>query len=277
MNENIYHCFRCQAPLTAGLRACPRCGHAYQAPVPATAPTSVPQRPTSAAPPRRNVGLWIAGSLVLVFFLVGVAGFAGYKMFQNSLAQRLTGGLSGREAGAGQQGSWTASLALTAQLGPAQQVGGPLGLYTIQPPAGFTLRGMNMEAADGKSLIYTWTGPATTDGTAPQFVVMLGGDGGMMTSHLTSAQDVQLGLRAMRRDHLSMTTSLIQSGTINGLPFSRGYWKGIGARTGLRFHGLMYCQISAPNMIVISGKDSEPSSRSSLPLFDAAALTLRKL
>jgi len=277
MNENIYHCFRCQAPLAAGLQACPQCGQPFPAPVPASAPTSGPVRPTAAAPKRRNAGLWIAGSLALVFVLVGAAGFAGYKWFQNALGQRLTGGLPGREAGAGQQGHWTADPSLTAQLGSAQQVGGPLGLYSIQPPAGFTLRGTDMEAADGKSLIYTWTGPATADGTAPQFVVMLGGDGGMMTSHLTSAQDVQLGLQSLRRSHSNMTTSLIQSGLINGLPFSRGYWKGIGARTGRRFHGMIYCQITSPNMIVISGKDSEPSSRATLPLFDAAALTLRKL
>ncbi len=274
MNESIYHCFRCQAPLTAGLRACLRCGQAFQSPVPAAAPLS---QSSVAAMPRRSTGFWVAGGLIFFLLLVGAVGFAGYKSFQTALGQRLTGGLTGREAGAGQQGSWTASPALTAQLGPAQQVGGPLGLYSIQPPAGFTLRGTDMEAADGKSLIYTWTGPAAADGTAPQFVVMLGGDGGMLTSHLTSAQDVQLGMRAMSRDHLNMKTSLIQSGTINRLPFSRGYWKGTGARTGRRFHGLMYCQISAPNMIVISGKDSEPSSRSSLPLFDAAALTLRKL
>ena len=107
------------------------------------------------------------------------------------------------------------------------------------------------------------------------FVLSFGSDGGAITSHLSSAQDVAIGLRSMQRDHMNVVSAPVQSGSLNGLAFSRGYWKGTGVRTGRRFHGLVYCQIASPNMINISAKDSEPSSRSSLPMLDAAALSLR--
>jgi hypothetical protein len=267
-----FHCFRCRTPLPAGVRACPGCGQAFDAPVPASRTS-----PPAAAPRRAKPGLWLLGCAGVALVVLAGIGFAGYRAFRSALGGNLARGLQGREAGAGQQGKWTPDAGLTARLDPEHQVGEAPGLYALRPPPGFALRAGTMDAADGKSLIYGWAGPAAPDGTAPQFQVMLGDDGGRMTSRLTSAQDVQLGLMSFRRSHLNFTSSPVQSGLVNGMPFARAYWKGIGARTGRRFHGMVYCQVDSPHMIMISGKDSEPSSRSSLPLFDAAALTLHKM
>lgn len=52
------------------------------------------------------------------------------------------------------------------------------------------------EADDGKSGIYTWTGPMTDARTAPPFVLSFGG---VMTSRRSSAQDAALGLRLVKR------------------------------------------------------------------------------
>lgn len=239
----------------------------------ASGPGAFESRASAAAVPRRRsaVLLWVLGGLGLVAVLVCGLAFLGYRSLQSGLGRAFPV----QEAGAGQQGSWTASSTLTAQLAPPFQVAGPLGYYTLQPPAGYAMHVAKMNAADGQSVIYTWTGPMTPEGTAPQFVLSFGSDGGMMTSRLSSAQDVAIGLRSVQRDHAQVVGSPVQSGSINGLAFSRGYWKGVGARTGRRFHGLIYCQIASPNMINMYAKDSEPSSRSTLPLFDAAALSLR--
>lgn len=250
-----------------GSMSCPNCGLTFAAPVPAA--LGLPAAPVPAR--RAPVLLWVLGGLGAVVLVIGGLAFAGYRSFQN----RLTAGLSVQEAGAGQQGSWTLSPALAAQLAPPFQVAGPLGYYTVQPPAGYTLSLAKMDAADGNSVIYTWTGPMNSSGTAPVFILSLGSDGGMLTSHLSSAQDVALGLRSVQRDHTQVVRAPVQSGSLNGMAFSRGYWKGIGTRTGRQFHGLVYCQVAAPNIINIYGKDSEPSSRSTLPVFDAAALSLR--
>ena len=219
--------------------------------------------------------MWILGGLGAAAVIVVSLAFLGYRSFQSQLQSRLGAGLGVREAGAGQQGNWIASPVQAAQLAPPFQVAGPLGFYTVQPPSGYTLRLAKMDAADGKSVIYTWTGPQTEDNTAPQFVLSFGSDGGRMTSHLSSDQDVALGLRSVQRDHTRVVSAPVQSGVLNGLAFSRGYWKGMGLRTGHRFHGLIYCQVASPNMINIYAKDSEPSSRTTLPLLNAAALSLR--
>ena len=187
-------CSRCRAPLSPGSTACPNCGLAFASPVPAGVPyASGPGAVSAGAPGRRPLTWlwWVLGGLGLVVLVILGLAFVGYRSFQS----RLTGGLGVREAAPGQQGSWTPSAAATAQLAPPFQVTGPLGYYTVQPPAGYTLRGTKMDAADGKSVIYTWTGPETPDGTAPQFALSFGSDGGVMSSQVSSAQDVAMGLR----------------------------------------------------------------------------------
>ncbi len=263
-----YHCFRCKAPLTTGERACSRCGQPFEAPVPAgPAARPVPVQ-------RRGVGVWIAGGLAVVVLGLAGIGFAGYRAVQNAVGTaqfgRQSSGLHG-------QGLWSADPAVTAQLGPEQQISGPQGRYSVRPPAGYTLRQASMQANDGTGMVYVWAGPAAADGTFPQFEVMLGGDGGAMTSRLTSAQYTTVGMMSANREHRQIVRSPIQSGSIHGLPFARGYWRGLGNRTGRHFHGMVYTEVAAPNLIMMSGKDSEPGSRASLPLFDAAALSLHKL
>ncbi len=265
-----FHCFRCQAPLTTGQRACPQCGQPFEAPVPAAPSAPVPPRSGQ----RRGVGVWIAGGLAVVVLVLAGIGFAGYKAVQNALG---TGQLGRQSGGPGGQGRWSEDPALMAQLGPEQEIKGPLGSYGLRPPAGYTLRQGSMQANDGTGTVYVWSGPAAADGTTPQFEIMIAGDRGNMTSRMTSAGYAEVGLLAMNRQHKQLVHSPIQSGSIHGLPFSRGYWRGLGNRTGRHFHGLIYSEIAAPNMIVISGKDSEPGSRASLPLFNAAALSLHKL
>ena len=77
--------------------------------------------------------------------------------------------------------------------------------------------------------------------------------------------------------HSQVVISLAESGTVNGVAFTRQYWKGVGARTGKMFHGLTYVHFDPPNYVIAGGKDREPESRATMPLCEASVQTLRKL
>ena len=174
--------------------------------------------------------------------------------------------------------AWTAPPALAAQLGPEVKISVPsIGTYGIRPPRGFTLRRINMTAVAGGSLIYMWTGPMQPDRTAANFLVTIGKDNSGMMPGMTSTSFVQLEMSSATRTHQNAQVSAIQQGTIHGLPFARASWKGMGPRTGKMFAGIFYGQFVRPLAIMIVAKDETPSSKTTLPLFNAAALTLHKL
>ena len=168
---------------------------------------------------------------------------------------------------------WASSPSLSSRLGPEELIGG----YGVQPPAGYTLERFSLNAPDGSGSRCIWTGPAHADGVTPYLQIDVGADNGDASSRLSSADGVRIGLEAAAQNHSGMIYSPLEQGTISGLSFSRGYWKGYGQKTGKRFHGLVYARIASPTVITILGRDDEPSYRNSLPLLDASALTVRKL
>ena len=173
--------------------------------------------------------------------------------------------------------AWTANPALVAQLGPEVKINAAgLGTYGIRPPRGFTLRQINMMAIAGAGLIYVWTGPRQPDGTSANFTVMVGKDNSGMMAGLTSNAFVQLEMSAMTRSHTNTHVSKVQQGTIHGLPFTRASWQGVGQRTGKTFQGIFYGRFVRPLNVMVEAKDEAPSSKTSIPLFNAAALTLHK-
>ena len=168
---------------------------------------------------------------------------------------------------------WVSPVRLTDQLGPEEQVGG----YGIRPPAGYTLERISLDAPDGSGSRCVWTGPDHAGGVTPYLQIDVGADNGGASSRMSSDDGVRIGLEAAAQNHSGMVYSPLEHGTINGLSFSRGYWKGYGQKTGKRFHGLVYARITSPSVITILGRDDEPSYRKSAPLLEASALTLRKL
>ena len=169
--------------------------------------------------------------------------------------------------------AWVSQEKLSSQLGPEEQVGG----YGIRPPVGYTLERISLDAPDGSGTRCIWTGPAHAGGVTPYLQIDVGADNGGASSHLSSDNDVRIGFEAAAQNHTGMIYSPLEQGTINGLSFSRGYWKGYGQLTGKRFHGLVYARIASPSVITILGRDDEPSYHNSIPLLEASALTLRKL
>lgn len=176
-------------------------------------------------------------------------------------------------AGAPASSSWTASPALTAQLGPEVKLGG----YGIHPPRGFTMRQVNMTAIRGGGVSYSWFGPVQADKTAANFTLLVGSDHSGMMPGMTTTSFLQLEMSSMTMTHRNATASPVQQGTIHGISMARAFWHGIGPRTGKMFNGFFYGQLVGGNMIIIEAKDESPSSKTTMPLFNAAALTLRKL
>lgn len=173
---------------------------------------------------------------------------------------------------------WTANPALVARLAPEVKISVPgIGTYGIRPPRGFALKQINMTAFKGSGLIYLWTGPMQPDHTAANFTVDIGRDDSGMMPGMTSISFVQLEMSAMTRTHRNAKVSAIQQGSIHGLPFARAAWTGVGPRTGKMFQGIFYGRFVTPLEVMIEAKDESPASKVSMPLFNAAALTLRKL
>ena len=168
---------------------------------------------------------------------------------------------------------------LTRQLGPEETVGD----YGIRPTAGYTdlrmtLPGNQAGGSDhGGGLRCVWTGLAGAGGVSPYLQMDVSTEDRVAGSGVSSADGVQIGFEVAARNHTDMIYSPVETGTINGLGLSRGCWKGYGQKTGKCFHGLVYARVMAPNVVTVVGRDAEPSSRRSLPLLEASALTLRKL
>lgn len=81
----------------------------------------------------------------------------------------------------------------------------------------------------------------------------------------------------MTMTHQNTVTSPIQTGMLHGIRFARASWSGVGPRTGKMFAGIFYGWLVTPNNVLVQAKDESPASKATMPLFNAAALTLHKL
>jgi len=181
-------------------------------------------------------------------------------------------GCSNGKQGHAASSSWKSAPVLTASLSPEVQ----LGDFAMQPPAGFSLSQKQMNSRDGKGELCIFTGPQHPNGQSAQIYMMIGNDGGHMSSKVTSDQTTTMCLRMVASEHLNSRTTALQSGTIGDMPFSRGYWTGIGKETGKVFHGAVYTASSAPDIVQVFIKDTEPYNTQEMPLLEASVQTLRK-
>jgi len=200
------------------------------------------------------------------------------KIILPTLAALLSLALSGCSArntpsAAAVPKGWGADPTQASHLGPEIRLNG----YAINPPAGYALTQGQIKALDGLASVYVWNGPGRADGTAPQLMITIGMGGGPNSPQMTSAQVVGMSLASMVASHSRAKQSPVESGPLAGIGFSRGYWKGIGPRTGKEFHGVIYAATAPPQIIEAVGKDTTPYNSATLPLMEAAILTLRKL
>jgi hypothetical protein len=169
--------------------------------------------------------------------------------------------------------TWTPEKSAEAQLGAVA----PVGNYTIRPPAGFQMEQGQMHG-DGNSItVYKWDSPVRADGTVTVFSVHIGHAGPGYADFTDLSKAVQeLGQSNKLNHNDDYVVSPVETGTINGIPFARVYWKGTFTPTGTKDHGFFYLTGDSSMQISIHGTDSEPYSKDTLSVCEAAALTFQK-
>ena len=89
-------------------------------------------------------------------------------------------------------------------------------------------------------------------------------------------------VEAVKRKRDDWSAAPPERGQIDGRPFFRLHWTGTGrpvARKdlgGRKMQGFIYFSIVGQNAIIMLAQDVEPEAENTLPLLEAAALTLRK-
>lgn len=167
-------------------------------------------------------------------------------------------------------GVWTPDPKLLSQLEPEQA----FGPYQMRIPAGYTVKNFDVPATGAKVAGFLLTGPVRPDHTAPQMrvIVMVAQPG-----YVTRSVDKLLKMD----DVLDATPGLVKSptedGQGSGLQLSRQYFKYPSeVHAGRRMHGFFYATTDSRSDARMEAVDAEPDSATTLPLLEAAALTLHK-
>lgn len=162
--------------------------------------------------------------------------------------------------------------AFASSLGPEAALDG----YGLQPPRGYVLTQTRQEALTGGGAVYLWSGPRRADGTLPTLQVIIAQDDGSLAARTTARQVTQMTLAGMGENHSRLTASPVTACTLNGLPFARGDWSGVGGKTGKTYQGSEYWMVTPSHILHLSAHDAAPYSHVSLPLIQASIRTLRR-
>jgi hypothetical protein len=164
--------------------------------------------------------------------------------------------------------AWAPEKSISAKLGKAVVFGD----YTLRPPAGYTLH--KQPGPDG-AVGYAWVADARADNTRDYIMVALmqvpKSDEKRPLDNLL--QSVLNGI-AMRRTNFK--ASNFEYGTLDGIPFARAHWSGAVSDSGLKMHGFAYVALDGHTLIDIASQDVDPYAKTTLPLTEASAQTLRK-
>lgn len=148
--------------------------------------------------------------------------------------------------------------------------------YALQPPLGYTLTQRREVALNGSSIVYSWSGPRRSDGTAPTLEAAIGHDDGSLAAHESEGRVAQDALDGMGDNHTNLRVSPVSAGVFGGVSFHEGDWDGIGVRTGREYKGREYWSVTPSHIIHLSTHDAFPGSRASLPLLNASVSTFRR-
>jgi len=167
--------------------------------------------------------------------------------------------------------SWLPDKALTMTLGPQTDLAG----YKMRLPAGYTADVKKDEA----------TGPFKarffslhkSDNVGPTMFVMAVSLSASAAdaSHLPAMAERLFDGDGYTHGKKGLVKTQPQMGLINGLRVARQYFKYMGA-DGHERHGFHYGVVDGAKRLLIIVVDEEPYSTTSLPLAEAAVLTLRR-
>lgn len=145
--------------------------------------------------------------------------------------------------------------------------------YTLRPPKGYPPFDRPGIAPPGAKY-FAWGGTWRKDGSAPDFLVMVGTPPPDERPSLQEALAAMLKIRQRgMRDWQQTPSEEIES---NGLKFARAYWQCTEGFVGRQWHGFVYVAFDGPTFIEISCQDVEPHHIEALKVAEAAALTFKK-
>lgn len=166
---------------------------------------------------------------------------------------------------------WSLAGAAAASLGDPYS----MTKFEIRPPANFRFIKYSPETKT-----YIWVGPVRADETYPQLMVIVTPLSAQESNNslTTSLQGVLGAIQKLRE---SWTSTPIEQGKINGVPFVRCSWNGVvagGARAGLvgrKMHGVVYLAVHENSAIQIMCQDVEPDHAEGIKLGGISALSFR--
>lgn len=175
-------------------------------------------------------------------------------------------------------GEWTPSLSLLIKLASETQFES----YALRLPLGFTQvdkTGQPAGSATLKQFIYA--GQKRSDKTFPVVTVLTLSNLSVTTSageqaQLDKALDNVEQTTTERKPNLVISSR--EYGEVNGLPLVREYFKFSQIDEGRTtfIHGFYYACIAGTSALLFSRFDAEPYNKISLPIAEAAALTLHQ-
>ncbi len=120
---------------------------------------------------------------------------------------------------------WTASPAVSSSLAPEVTMGD----YAIRPPMGYTLKQAPIQQGEGRGMAYEWVGVSHADGNRPLLHIEIMFREGQWIPGATPNMEETAALQDVSGKDVSVVQSPIENGAVNGIPFARAYWHGIGS------------------------------------------------
>lgn len=175
-----------------------------------------------------------------------------------------------RPAKAADSSEWKPDPKLLALLQPETQ----FGPFSMRLPVGYTVEQHDMSDATTRVTGYLATGPKRAEGSFPVIFVLVGV---ATPGFRTGSADHLLEGNQVINEKPGLVKSGAEDGEVNGLVMVRQYFK-YPAKPGSDrlFHGFHYATTDGTTDAIVAAMDIEPGNADTLPLAEAAALTLHK-
>lgn len=186
------------------------------------------------------------------------------------LAPALCPLTTGAQTGAGQPLSvWTAAPQAAHQLGEPVAVGP----WRVQKPSwAHNISQITQTGRSAVTVVQTWGGKPRPDGTFP--ILMLSVTAMQSAPPFATPDGVMDALESSTlRGKTNLVIASREHSLLHGLPAAREYWK-YTADGGGQLHGFFYVMVQGLSFVGVTGMDAAPGHVLSLPVLEAAALTL---
>lgn len=165
---------------------------------------------------------------------------------------------------------WKPDADLLAQLQPEKS----FGAFRLRLPRDYTVEEQDMSTPKSRITGYLAKGPTRTDGSFPVMIVFVGvAAPGLSTGSADGLLNGNQAINGMP----GLVKSAFQDGEANGLQLVRQYFKYLLRPGSSRLeHGFQYASTDGQTDIIVAALDPEPYNADTLPLAEAAALTLHR-